>query len=132
MTRYSQIVTTPRIVTVCAGAFLAFALTVATLHASAPKSNSMTIRKAVALPGVVLTPGDYVFQLLDTQSGHVVRVASRNGESRFLGLTIPVNANRRAGDHTTIVLGEAPAGEPQPILSWFPDGLNQGEQFIYR
>jgi hypothetical protein len=130
MTRQlQQIVTTPRLLTVCAAALVALALT-ATLHASIPITNTMTVHKAVALPGVVLAPGDYVFQVLDTASGHVVRVSSRNGESRYLGLTMPADRTGRAG--ASIVLGEAPAGQPQPILSWFPDGLNHGEQFLYR
>ena len=134
MTRHiNQIVTTPRLLAICTGAVLAFALSVsvdASIHGSA--SNSMTVHKAVALPGVVLTPGEYVFEILNTGStGHVVRVASRNGNTRYLGLTIPIERSGRPGA-PAFVLGEAPAGEPQPIRAWFPDGLNRGEQFLYR
>jgi len=135
MTRHiHQIVTTPRLLAICTGAVLAFALSVsvdASIHGST--SNTITVHKAVALPGVVLTPGEYVFEILNTGStGHVVRVASRNGNTtRYLGLTMGIERSDRPGA-PSFVLGEAPAGEPQPIRAWFPDGLNRGEQLLYR
>jgi hypothetical protein len=129
MTRHIAQITTARILTLAAAA-LALALTV-NLHASARATNTMTVHKAVALPGVVLAPGSYVFELLQTGSGHVVRVSDANGNGRYLGLTIPATRGR-ADKGATIVFGEAPAGEPQPVISWFPDGLSAGEQFLYR
>ena len=50
----------------------------------------------------------------------------------FLGLTLPVERTRRTGASGALVLGEAPAGEPQPIKAWFPDGSLHGEAFLYR
>ena len=126
-----QFVTTPRILTLVAGALLTCALA-ATVHVSAGARMQLTVHKEVALPGVVLTPGEYIFETLDAAGGHAVRVASRNGRAVFLGLTVPTERTRRAAAGGELVLGEAPAGEPQPIRAWFPDGSLHGEAFLYR
>jgi hypothetical protein len=95
-------------------------------------TNYVTFSAPIALPGVSLPAGTYIFTVpLDSQSLDVVRVTSRDGRRiYFTGFTQMVE---RAGRATGvgIVLGEAASGAPTPVKAWFPAGHRLGHQFIY-
>jgi len=120
------------VLTGCTVAVLALAASSALAWSSIARTNHLTFSGAVALPGVVLTPGSYTFQAgpMDTDR-NVVRVTTRDGRrTLFMGFTIPVS--RPQGSRGVIVsLGEAPAGQPRPILVWYPSDSTIGYQFRY-
>ena len=122
------------VLTACGAALLA--LTVAeTGHAWAhgPKANHLRINSEVALPGVVLPPGHYVFEVANPDSGQdIVRVSSRAGKVYFTGFTLRVQRPRNLAKGQAVILGEAPAGIPQPIRGWYPAGFSFGNEFMYR
>jgi hypothetical protein len=123
-----------RLVTACTGVAIALTLATAAFAWSASRPmNAVSIASPVALPGVVLAPGAYVFEIVaDAASGDVVRVSTSGGQARYMGLTIPIARPRDLPKNQAIVLGEAPAGEPQPIRAWFPTNGGAGREFLYR
>jgi hypothetical protein len=95
------------------------------------RTTYLTFSGAVALPGVELTAGTYIFELPSNMSNGVVRVSSR--DRRQVYLTAFTNQIDRpvGGEKMIVSLGEAPAGVAPPIKAWFPIGESTGRQFIY-
>lgn len=114
----------------------AVALTIAAVHVRAStvldRHEVLTFRRAVALPGVNLAPGAYVFELADPDTATVIRV--RNRDTRrvvFQGFTNrTARPAGRPDGHVT--LGESSRGTPPPVLAWYPSEQELGYQFIYR
>jgi hypothetical protein len=111
------------------------ALAAATVHAWQPMNGLtyLTFSRAVALPGVTLAAGTYAFEIANPTSGaDVVTVRDRSRRQVFYsGLTYEfdrVDATARDG---AIVFGEAAAGQPVPIVAWFPSSGAHGRQFQY-
>jgi hypothetical protein len=92
---------------------------------------TVTFGHTVTLPaGVVLPAGEYAFQIADMADLVLVRSADCE-ETFYLGFTteVPPPGSRAGAVH--VALGPAPAGEPTPIVAWYPfDGPN-GYQFRY-
>jgi hypothetical protein len=99
----------------------------------AEKTTYLTFNRSVALPGAELGPGTYIFELASATTGAgSVRVSSRD-RSRVYLMAFTRNIDRPTGlaaDHF-VLLGEASVGVP-PVRAWFPEGTNQGYEFIYR
>jgi hypothetical protein len=101
-------------------------------------ANKLTFSKAVALPGVTLAAGTYLFESGPGGTNpNIVRVLSQNRQKLFyLGFTVP--AVRPKGAPPNILTfgeapnGEAPNGEATPITAWYPVGSNSGHEFMYR
>ena len=101
------------------------------VHAWSGQRNTIRFGGAVALPGVGLPAGEYSFEVVRTASADVVRVSRANdNHAYYMGFTNRVNRPRALGDHA-IVLGEAPAGSPQPIRVWYPTDGGDGHEFVY-
>ncbi len=87
----------------------------------------------VALPGVELTAGTYIFERVDPVNHYIVRVLSR--DRRHVYTTQVTNVIQRpanvSNDHG-IILGEAGPGVSAPVQAWFPVGAELGHEFIYR
>jgi hypothetical protein len=92
----------------------------------------LTFSKPVALPGVTLGAGTYIFERAAPNSAiDVVRVSSN--DRRFVyyaGFTELVN--RPAGKVPLVTFGEAVTGAPLPIKEWYPFNTSSGHRFIYR
>ena len=88
----------------------------------------------MALPGVALGTGTYIFELAEPMSNNsIVRVSSTDRQRIYLtAFTYPIMrpANMRKGQ--VVTFGESSNGAPAPITAWFPDGSNTGREFIYR
>jgi len=86
----------------------------------------------VALPGAVLRPGQYVFEIADPTTGrHVVKVQDRQRSHTALLMLTRKVMRARPTDASIVTLGEAPAGAPRPITTWYPAGDVIGFEFIY-
>lgn len=97
------------------------------------RTNNLTFSHAVALPGVTLPAGTYIFETapLGTHPD-IVRVTTVNGQKQlYLGFTNPTERPRGSRDRV-LSFGEAPAGEPKPIVAWYPIGSSLGHAFLYR
>jgi hypothetical protein len=103
------------------------------LHADEwDKKTIFTLNAPVEVPGQVLTPGSYVFKLLNTQANrNIVQVFDKD-QRRLIGtfLTIP-DYRMKPPDKPLITFEERAAGAPEAIKSWFYPGDNYGNQFVY-
>jgi len=93
----------------------------------------LSFSRAVALPGVTLAPGTYLFEIVDAGHLDIVRVRNgRNNQPEFMGYTNRVpRPSRLKGGLSSVTFGEAPLSEPSPIQVWFPADGSDGRQFIY-
>jgi hypothetical protein len=110
---------------------------IATLPASADEWNKQTIftfSEPVEIPGRVLTPGKYVFQLADSQSDrNIVEVFSdKNGRERPITTILALPDYRLNTPEKPMINFEERRGRsPEAIKSWFYPGDNYGWQFVY-
>ena len=89
--------------------------------------------RPVALPGVALGAGIYIFELPDAiGASDVVRVSSQDRRTVYLtAFTRIIDRPAGLNEHQPVSFGEAPASAPQPITAWWPSGDPTGRQFIY-
>jgi len=90
---------------------------------------------SVGIPGKVLAPGKYVFELADMQSGrNTVQVFSQdsNGHESLVAtlLVIPDHVSNTP-DKPLIHFEERSSGTPMAIHSWFYPGDKTGWDFVY-
>jgi hypothetical protein len=100
-------------------------------HASRSRTY-LTFNQRVALPGVTLEKGTYVFERVGIGED-LVRVTSRDGQRVYL--TVFTNeVQRPAGlpTHDPVMFAESASGTPPPITAWFPEATSTGRAFIYR
>lgn len=94
-------------------------------------TNYLTFSGPVALPGVTLARGTYIFERIEPGSS-IVRVVSRDRSKTYLmAFTLRVDRPRGMSTDVALVLGESRRGEPVPVRSWFPLGEMRGHEFIY-
>ena len=96
------------------------------------KRTELTFSAPVELPGVVLTPGTYVFKLLESPSDrNIVQVFSKD-ETKLYATIVAIPDYRLTPASKTIVrFEERPAGTPEAIKEWFYPGDQFGEEFAY-
>jgi hypothetical protein len=103
--------------------------------ASAARGDSATLsfNRPVALPGLTLAPGTYVFEIFDSASSNdVVRVSRAATKTHeFLGLTQRVDRPARMKGLSAVTLGESRPGEPARITVWYPADGSDGRKFLY-
>ena len=121
------------VITVC-GAAIAMFVVAASSYAFiiVTKENHVTFNQTVALPGVTLAGGTYIFEELSPTSPNVVRVLSRDRSRVYLtAFTAPTQRPAGMPMTVTMSLGEATAGTATPITAWYPIGQSTGHRFIY-
>jgi len=101
---------------------------------SASRTTYITFSQAVALPGVELSAGTYVFEVANPSSAsNTVRVSSRDRSKVYLqAFTNSIQRPEGLAADRVITMGEAPRGAASPIQAWFPAGDSIGHEFIYR
>jgi hypothetical protein len=99
------------------------------------KKTEFQFSGPVEIPGKVLTPGKYVFQLVDSESDrNIVQVFSEdsNGLDTLVATLMAIpDYISETPDKPTIHFDERPAGTPEAIHSWFYPGENTGWEFVY-
>jgi hypothetical protein len=99
---------------------------------SASRQDQLTFNGAVSLPGVRLPAGTYVFEVMVPGGPRqVVRVSGRDGHHYFMGFTETIERARDGRTRPMVTFGEAPAGTPPPISTWYPIGSSQAHRFLY-
>jgi hypothetical protein len=111
------------------------ALAVASIGANAMtwnRTTNFTFKVPVRLPGVLLSPGTYTFELASPNDLTLVRVLDRSRSKVYLtAFTYLVTRPADNRLDATITFGEAAATAPPPINVWYPQGELTGRQFIY-
>jgi hypothetical protein len=100
------------------------------------KRTEVQFSAPVEIPGKVLTPGKYMFELAESQSdNNIVRVFSEdsNGNTSLVATISAIpDYVLNTPDKPVIQLEERNAGAPEAIHSWFYPGDNTGWEFVYR
>jgi hypothetical protein len=90
---------------------------------------------AVEVPGKVLAPGSYVFELVNSDSDRsIVQIYSKdsNGQQSPVTMIQAIPAYiANIQDEPVIRFEERPAGSPEAIHSWFYPGEHTGWEFVY-
>lgn len=96
------------------------------------KRTYFTFNQSVALPGVTLPAGTYMFRLADPDTTRrVIQVSDKEGtQSYAMLLTMPAYRTDASKDSEIRFL-ETPAGAPRAINAWWYVGDNTGYQFVY-
>ena len=96
------------------------------------RTTHLTFNRPVALPGVTLGAGTYIFELADPGMNlDIVRVLSNDRRRVYLmAFTAPIERPKGRPD-LLVSLGEAPPGAAPPITAWYEMGENRGHRFIY-
>ena len=119
---------------------IVFALAAATLATTASMQAQvdarhieyLTFSQPVALPGVTLRTGTYIFELANPDGAHdLVRVLSRDRKIVYLtAYTYPVSRTEVVPETQFVSFHEAAADAPLAIAVWWSDSL-AGREFIY-
>jgi hypothetical protein len=127
----------PRRLTVAAfGAAILAVVTGTTTHAwvSPNRITYITFNRAVALPGVELSAGTYIFELATPeQHMNLVRVLSHDRRKIYTTqFAYVIQRPAAMNEKGQVTLREAPRGQAPTIAAWFPANEPTGRQFIYR
>jgi len=96
------------------------------------KKTELTFSAPVELPGVVLSPGTYVFKLLESPSDrNIVQVFSKDGTKLYATILAIPDYRLTPASKTIVRFEERPAGTPEAIKEWFYPGDEYGEEFAY-
>jgi hypothetical protein len=99
------------------------------------KKTEFQLSAPVEIPGKVLTPGKYVFELASSDSArNVVKVFSEDssGKESLVATVLAVpDYVANTPDKPMINFEESKSGAPEAIHSWFYPGDNTGWEFIY-
>src|ERR1700704_4849204 len=96
------------------------------------KRTVFTFSGPVALPGVTLPAGQYLFRLADPASSRkVVQVLSADGKTPY-GMFFSLPAERfEAASTPEVQFMETAAGKPAAIKVWWYPGERTGYEFLY-
>ena len=110
--------------------FASFLIAASSRAANIGHTDYLSMNRPTALPGVVLAPGTYVFEVVE---GHadLVRVSDR-ATRRVLYMGFTDIIRRPDANRNPLSLGEAPKGAPVPIKAWFPSDSRSGLEFRHR
>lgn len=99
------------------------------------KKTILKFNQPVEVPGHVLTPGTYVFQLADSSADrNVVQIFSedKKGMDHLVTTTMAIPDYRVATPvKTEVTFEERHSNTPEAVHSWFYPGDNYGWQFLY-
>jgi len=94
-------------------------------------TNYLTFSGSVALPGVTLPGGTYIFERVVDTVPDVVVVRDRDRTKVFY-MAMTRSVPRPAGmSDRAVTFGESRPGDPAPITAWYPVGENSGHAFVY-
>jgi hypothetical protein len=99
---------------------------------TSPRTARLWFDHAMALPGVTLSPGTYLFEQHDPSSPDLVVVRSRDRKTiHFLGFTTRVERPAWLPADRSIAADEIEAGAPPRIAAWYPAYDSRGYAFLY-
>lgn len=90
--------------------------------------HRLTFSAPVALPGMALGAGTYVFRPL---TSNVLQVMSAAGKPYSMFITIPADREGPNDEYSVVFGSPAAAGAPPRIVALFTPGEKTGHQFVY-
>ncbi|HET6956173.1 MAG TPA: hypothetical protein VFI56_06315 [Vicinamibacterales bacterium] len=95
--------------------------------------NVLGFSGPVALPGVSLAAGSYIFEILDPNASTDVVVVRNSDHTQvfYMGLTRRIDRPASLARGRFVTFGESARGNPAPISAWYPLGESRGYEFLY-
>jgi hypothetical protein len=122
---------TTKILGTC-GAILMGATIASAQGPPADRSTTVTFSAPVALPGVTLPAGSYLFKLADSQvNRNVVQVFDKDRTKIFATILAIPSERNEPSDETVITFNESPANAAPAIQYWYYPGEKRGQEFAY-
>jgi len=117
----------------CLGVTLGAAMMASAAQAQpSDKRTYFTFSGPVALPGVTLPAGRYVFRIVDdTTSRRVIQVLSDDEKKPYAMMNTIPDQRRDPVKDATVSFYETPAGSAAAVKSWWYPGESIGYQFIF-
>jgi hypothetical protein len=113
--------------------FAALYVVAATLSATTlNRATYFAFNKPVRVTGVLLPPGDYVFEIANpTTASNVVRISDRKKSKVYVSALTrsTVRPSTKQLD-PVIVFGEESPTTPRTIHAWYPAGVTTGYEFL--
>jgi hypothetical protein len=102
-------------------------------HADAwDKKTIVTVNEPIIAGNKVLSPGTYVWKLLDSQSDrHIVQIYDRDQQHLEQTILAIPNYQLQPSGKSQFSFWETPAGVPKAVRAWFYPGDNFGQEFAY-
>lgn len=118
---------------VCLFAVLAVFTSIPAEAQTFDRRTYFTFSQPVALPGVTLPPGKYMFRLVDPLSSRkVVQVLDAEGKKSYAMLmSIPKELSGVVPEQPEVRFTETRAGVPHAVQAWWYPGESTGREFIY-
>jgi len=95
------------------------------------KRTYFTFSGPVAIPGVTLPPGKYLFRVADTSSRNVVQVLSADGTKPYAMFFVFRAERFDAPTNPEVRFMETAEGMPAAIQTWWYPGERSGYEFAY-
>jgi LPXTG-motif cell wall-anchored protein len=114
----------------CAVALIASVTTAASAQQPLDRRTTFRFSGPVAMPGVTLPAGEYIFRLVDS-GGRLVQVLSGDGTKSY-AMFFSVPAERlAAAEKPEVRFMETAAGMAPAVKTWWYPGERRGYEFIY-
>jgi len=96
------------------------------------KKTIVTFDRPIEVPGTVLPPGRYMFQVMDfLGSRNVIRITDEYGVKVYATVFGIWDFTFDAPEKTKLTFYEAPKGTPEALHEWFYPGHRYGFEFAY-
>ena len=96
------------------------------------KRTVLTVNDTIQVPGAVLTPGKYVFRLMESNADrHIVQVFNEDETHLLTTILAMPNERLRPTGESRFGFWEVPQGSTPALRSWFYPGDNFGQEFSY-
>jgi hypothetical protein len=99
------------------------------------KKTEITLNEPVivaGVPTVTLEPGKYVLKLMNHDHNRsIVQIYNDRQDKLYTTVLAIPNYRLEAKDRTEFRFYETPRGNPIALRSWFPNGENWGQEFVY-
>jgi LPXTG-motif cell wall-anchored protein len=115
----------------CANIVLVTVMAGLALAQPADKRTYFTFSGPVAIPGVTLPAGKYLFRLADTSSRNLVQVLSADGKTPYAMFFIYRAERAEPASNPEVRFMETAAAMPSAIRTWWYPGDRNGYEFVY-
>lgn len=95
------------------------------------KRTFFTFSGPVAIPGVTLPAGQYLFRIADTSSRNVVQVLSSDGKTPYAMFFALREERSDIPPDPEVRFMETASGMPSAVATWWYPGERTGYEFIY-
>jgi hypothetical protein len=99
------------------------------------KRSEFQFSAPVEIPGKVLLPGKYFFQIADIDTSlNIVQVFSEGSNGKASLVTTMIARSdymSKTPDKPTLTFEDRPSGNPEAVHSWFYPGVSIGWEFVY-